>query len=404
MDLKVVGWKELGQLLQPGHPYFADKWGMVDEFKSYNGDGEWLLYPRVKAEDRLNPYRKRQLSRANSGRTIGKILGLVEAWNLQHFKVTHMVLTFPEELSVYLRDHPHGREIAWRAFARFWHEDYGTLEEDSSGQAGYINLHTWKSRTPIEAHYHFHCLIPNYRDVRAEGIEDEDGEPAHEWKEKTWHRQRGGTFVPFSDELRLELQRRWWLRLRKLAKRHGVKVPVLRDPGGWQRVDIYYKFIQLEAEYGKAQLMRAMNYQGRHPIEDYAVYSNRDLEAPNPPAWLTTYENRTRVFGWWRQLGTLARGGIGEMEAKRHPVSGKPMESLGTMSLEGVLANCGGKLGYIDFDRGKPVEGMLTADDIEWLRNVMWDPDPRVRYERRARCEAMGRSQGRAKREAEPVA
>jgi len=373
MEIKVVGWREVGELLQPGHAYFADKRAWITDFSHYNGGDEWLLYPRVKCEDRLNPYRKRQLSRGHTSRTIRKLLGVIQQFNLEEFKVADLILTMPRELSTWLCEQPKGRDMAWRIFHRFWAEDYGTLDEDSGGQAAYVNLHTWKTEDPTKPHYHFHTLIPNYRQVEDGTMEDEDGDAVYGLERKTWYKQRGGTEVPWSDEIALELKRRWWVRLRKFARRHGLNVGVLEKREGYQSIDVHMAFVRLGDELGRAKLMHKINYQSRHPIEDYATHTNRDLEAEDPPEWLTSYANRTRVFGWWRQIGSLAQGAIEETEDRPHPVTGEAMAYQGRISLEGALMNCEGRLGYLDVVRGKPITGELDSDDLLWLRSVMWE-------------------------------
>jgi len=44
------------------------------------------------------------------------------------------------------------------------------------------------------------------------------------------------------------------------------------------------------------------------------------------------------------------------------------------VSLDGLLNLSKGKLGYLEFYKGTPIEGELTPGDIEWLRSVMLPP------------------------------
>jgi hypothetical protein len=261
--------------------------------------------------------------------------------------------------------------MAWRIFNRFWSDDYSSLDGDSDGQAAYVNLHTWKTEEPIKPHYHFHCLIPNYRKVVDTLMEDEEGNPTYRLEKKPWHKQRGGTEVHFGDEVLGELKKRRCKRLLKFARRHGIKCSVLEDKGV---VDVYVNFVSLDGGLGKAKVMNRINYQSRHPIEDYAVYSNKHPSCPDPPDWLLHYENRTRVFGWWRYISRLTEGADMSDKEKLSPLDGEPMEYMGTISLEGLLARGQGKLGYLDIVKGKPVVGELTEADIGWLRSVMWHP------------------------------
>ncbi|GAI83157.1 unnamed protein product, partial [marine sediment metagenome] len=78
-------------------------------------------------------------------------------------KFAIIVPTFPKEVSEWLCQQAGDRDMVWRLFKRFWNEDYSTLDDDSDGQAAYVNLHKWKTEEPTSPHYHFHCIVPNYR-------------------------------------------------------------------------------------------------------------------------------------------------------------------------------------------------------------------------------------------------
>jgi len=120
--------------------------------------------------------------------------------------------------------------------------------------------------------------------------------------------------------------------------------------------------------------MNKLGYQSRHWVEDYAEYSNQHLDCEDPPGWLEGYGNAARVFGWWRHLKSLTEGvSMGDKE-KLSPVDGEPLEYKGTISLDGLLWKGEGKLGYLEFYKGEPIEGELSKDDIEWLRSVMEPP------------------------------
>jgi len=185
--------------------------------------------------------------------------------------------------------------------------------------------------------------------------------------------------------------------LLKFARRHGVKTSLLASSrvkelipcegaitfsdkvdmdafNRGRRADVFVNFVSLDDSLGKAKLMHKINYQSRHPIEDYAVYSNAHPDCPNPPEWLLHYDNRSHVFGWWRYIKTMLEGvDMGDKE-KLSPIIGEPMEYQRKVSLDGLLAYGEGKLGYLDLEKGKLVIGDLNEDDIAWLWSVMWQP------------------------------
>jgi hypothetical protein len=298
-------------------------------------------------------------------------VALKDSAKLDDFKVAVVVLTFPKEVSEWLCQQSGDVGMVWRLFSRFWNEDYSTLDEDSDGQAAYVNLHKWKTEVPVEPHYHFHCIVPNYRLAESGDIQDEDGNNAYEWKRKVWHRQRGGREVPFSDRVLGELKRRWHSRLVKFATRHNMREAV---PADWKEIDVFVQYVSWDSDIGTARLMNKVNYQSRHWLEDYAAYSNKHPDCSGPPGWLEGYDNATRTFGWWRHLKSLTVGVDIEKKEKLSPFGGKAMEYKSTLSLEGLLHLSGGKVGTLEFYKGEPVFGDLSPGDVDWLRSVMWDP------------------------------
>ncbi|GAI12645.1 unnamed protein product [marine sediment metagenome] len=260
--------------------------------------------------------------------------------------------------------------MAWQLFNRFWNEDYSTLDDESTGQAAYVNLHTWKTEDPTKPHYHFHCIIPNYRQV-ANGYRDEDDNGAYELQLKPWHRQRGGREVPYSEAVLVLIKARWHARLAAFARRHALSGPWMENYLG---IDVFVEYLAWDSEIGKAKLMNKLGYQSRHWLEDYAEYSNKHLDCPDPPGWLEGYGNATRTFGWWRHLKSLTVGVDMDKREKLSPIDGAQLEYEGKISLEGLLWKGEGKLGYLEFYKGQPLEGELTPDDIAWLRSVMESP------------------------------
>ena len=373
---RVVGLGRLRKLLQPKHLYYEGAEGYIDDYAYYDDNGVHLCYPRLKSYScehperplkgwhKRNPYHKHLLRQKHVAKTVKKL----QALGVDKFAV--VVLTLPKEVSTWLSQQDGDEDMAWRLFKRFWNKDYSTLDDESSGQAAYVNLHKWKTKCPLEPHYHFHSIIPGYRLVD-EGIQDEDGNNALKLEEKPWHKQRGGQLVPYSDEALDLLKQKWHSRLVAFARRHGLKGDWMDDYKG---IDVFVEYVVWDSDIGKAKLINKLNYQSRHWLEDYAEYSNGHLDCEYPPGWLENYSNSAHTFGWWSRMKSVVAGVDMNSKEKLSPISGKPMEYKGTISLEGLLRVSGGKLGYLDFYKGKPIEGEMTEEDIKWLRSVMWHP------------------------------
>jgi len=127
--------------------------------------------------------------------------------------------------------------------------------------------------------------------------------------------------------------------------------------------------VWVEPRDTKAAMMGTINYVGRNPIEDFAVYSNSHPDCPSPPGWLLKYQNKSRPFGWWRSLKTLAGSQEGERE-KLHPLTGERLDYLGRCSLLGLLAHNHGRLGFLDVVKGRPVFSCLDRWEMDWLLSV----------------------------------
>ncbi|GAI01923.1 unnamed protein product [marine sediment metagenome] len=357
--------------MRPKHPYFEGDYAWIKDFGYYTDGNSQFCYPRVKTRTRNNPYRKSQLRSKHTARTIKKLLALRESAKLDDFKVAVVVLTFPKEVSEWLSQQAGDRDMAWRLFKRFWSEDYSTLDYDSDGQAAYVNLHKWKTEEPVKPHYHFHCIVPNYRLAEDGAVQDEDSNNAYEFVMKSWHKQRGGRLVPFSDKVLDLLKQGWHSRLVAFARRHSLRGDWMDD---WRGIDVFVEYVSWDSDIGKAKLMNKLGYQSRHWLEDYAEYSNKHLDCEPPPSWLGSYDNKARVFGWWSSLKSLTEGVELEDKEKLSPVDGEPLEFKYMVSLDGLLHLSKGKLGYLEFYKGQPIEGELTEDDIAWLRSVMEPP------------------------------
>lgn len=362
-NTRLVGFFKLKSLLQPIHNFFKNKRGWIDSFRIYDDSNEKttrrLVYPKIKVEDRLNPYRRWQLNGKASARTFKRVKQFVEHRKLGDFQVASVIVTMPKFMSEYLSSKGEGgRGMAWRLFDGFWGEDIPAVINQNIELACHVNLHLWRTEKPYEAHYHFHALIPNYG-LAYTGAEDEDGQPAMEFVRWNWNRQRGGKVVPFSDEQLDKLKELWQNRLARFCKRHGLEFKE-------QKIDIFVEYID---DWQK--LHHRFNYNGRHWTENYAEYSNIHPDCPEPPAWLMHYENKARVKGWWSNLKNITTES--EEKFKVSPYTGENMnyvDSNDGMTVDSLLRYAGA-LGYVEFVKGKAFEGDMSDEEIAWLKGVM---------------------------------
>lgn len=381
---RIVGWRELRELLQPKHSYFADKRGYLVNFASYRHSEDCdklLCYPRVKCESRDNPFRRRQLARGHTGRTVNKFENVIRGWGLDDFAFTTLEVTFPKEVSEWLVDQKNGRNMAWRLWSQFWNQDFLTLDDFSSGQASHLNLHLWRTECPVQPHCHFHAMIPNYRvvvhpeDEPQEFFMLKDTLTPMKLEKRPWTVQRGGRQVPFSDDLLKKLKWCWWDRVRRFARRKKILWSEYRELEGGElepNINVFVNYISgIARNAGRARFMHRLNYVKRSPLEDYAVYSNRNLDCPDLPEWLEGYSNRPRVFGWWRELAALLKWCVTfDSKDKLSPFTAQPMiydyrVPLCVLEEEGV--------GALSFWKGRPWVYDLRSDDMAWLRSVMWE-------------------------------
>lgn len=381
---RVVGWRPLKDLLQPRHPFFKGKAAYLDDFAVYrHPDAEnWLVWPRIAGPrgGRMplgNPYRLRRISRSHTARKIKALFAVADEFKVR-LRLAHIVSTCPEPISRWAVEKQSRRQVMWKELGRAFLEGLGDIL--GPGLGADTNYHTWSSECPLKPHSHFHNLVANLRVVES-GTLDEDDEPAYSMVEIPWHRQRGGKDVPLADQQLIDVKNLWWRLLAAFVKKHHIDW----DPGtaeeGWKGVNVW-----VEPRDTKAAMMGTINYVGRNPLEDFAVYSNayhrwsarcplaRYLKAPadcpDPPGWLLKYTNKSRPFGWWRSLKTLA-GSQTEEREKLHPLTGERLEYLGKCSLLGLLEHNHGQLGFLDVVKGRPVFSALRWDELDWLRSVV---------------------------------
>lgn len=288
-----------------------------------------------------------------------------EANHLDDFKISDIVLTVPHELSEWLGEQPGARGMAWRFFNRWWADCLLKLDDQSSGQAALVWLHPWKSKTPNEQHWHFHGLLPNYREVKA--FDDPEYGEARQLIKRLWRLNNTGTPVPFDDDQREAIQAGWTQYVKNFCKRHRIKCQALEEG---RVLDVWIQYTRLDDPDGISKLIHRINYNGRHPLEDYAVYSNDHPDCPDPSKLLQTYSNKARAFGYWKHLKRLG-GEVADSEiCKLSPETGKPMKYVGCPTLSELLRSSGGQLGSLDFEMGELVAADLTEADIDWLKSV----------------------------------
>lgn len=375
---RISGRKELSELLQPEHPFFADKRGFIESLSAYRHGEEsthYHFYPRVKGHLALNPYRKKQLSRGHTARFMEQLDFLIEARKLDDFKLVKIEAGFATEISVYLSKQPRATNLAWAMWQRFLERVVAVVGKESSGQACRANLHLWSTENPFKSHYHFHAYVPNYRLVEVPLLEDDEGQPARELVRRSWHRQRGGTLVPYSED-ELGLLRAGWRKIQlDFAHWHKISMPALEQGG---EADVRVKFLNPRDTEDRARIIHDVTYFGRHPLEDYAKFTIQHPDCGNPPEVLVRYQNRARSFGWWSGIKQLTKECDSMKKRERlSQLTGKPMIYVGTISVEGLIERSGGDLGYIDFVKGKPVIGDLTPEEVERLRKMAYHPPPR---------------------------
>lgn len=366
---RIIGFKDIYNLLAPKHNWFNDKQAEIVGYKAFRepGAGNYYLYPKVGGlnGDRVpyyNPYRLVRLARSHTGQKATMVNDLIDKFKLDDFQMTFMTLTFPEQVSMWLSGKTTGRDLAWKLYGKYWawhNEKFGP------GLSGVVNLHTWSSRDPLKPHFHFHCLIPNYKLLEVPGMVDDDGDPVYGFEKQLWSVQKGGRTVPFSDLDLFEIKKQWYRILDKFVKKHKVPWSRMLSPDlGAKKIDIYVQYAGLNDEYGKSRMLHWFNYQGRNPIEDYAKYSNENLNCPSPPEWLTSYTNHARRFGWWLKMGSMVGVHKGE-NVKHSPLTGRRMDYRGFFNIYQVLNS--GPLGFLDMVKGRPVFHQLNLVELNWL-------------------------------------
>lgn len=387
---RIVGFRVLQKLLQPTHEFFKARVGYLTELEKYQGQGcsNYLLYPRVSAV-KENPYVLHQRRRSHTGRIAQKLFRLFdgrdgEKMDLERPVLYKLFLTMPEQLSEWIVSREDGVKIAWRLFHRFW-KDYLRIngECDGKGSGALVNLHIWETTNPLKPHVHFHCLILSHCFFR----KGEDGWDVKQRWVTPWadclipsyrlHKKGGKPCWAVNrkrkdgipDGVTKLIKEKWKARLLALAEHWNIEDKAIFPRGKVNVKALYVPFSE------RPRVMGAINYNQRHWIEDYVKYTMERPDCPRPPGWLYRYVNRGRAFGCWKFLSRIAPDeGKGGGISKVSPVTGETMVYCGTVSVEELLAESKGRIGFIDFERGRLKVGNLTKSDIEWLRSATRSP------------------------------
>ena len=395
---KLVGFKKLRQLLAPAHPYFEDKQAYIVKFAAWklkveveDPAADRFLYPVVKG-DRRNPYRLYRNARAHTGRLLSQIERCVKENNLDDARICETVRTVPADLSRSLSELANGKglKLMWVWNKQFYDRLPGVLGVD--GYMGMTaNLHIWKTEEPTLPHYHFHDLNFNYTtDVLPEKMrKDQQIERSgqfpvkftkfwgkgflKEYTDKDGNIKHG--YVPYSDTEMIKVKRLWTGIVFKGCKRNKIECKYELESGKIinfediasvdeladdELLDVFVSYIFVDDH---TRLASRLNYQRRHWIEDYTLYTIKYPDCETPPAWLESYNNKARCFGWWLSLALL--GGLETDSPKLDYETGEELESIGDCTCFAGL-----DLWSRENYKGDIIDAPLVNDDLDWLRSV----------------------------------
>lgn len=363
-------WNNLVSLLRPEHPYFADKLGSLNGFYSYSHknkpDGKTFLYPVMAKHSRENPYHRYLAARSHTGRTMGQLRAVIEANSLKDFQQLDLVITFPRQISEELAARgKRGINYAWSMYRKLWAELPSILNIDGD-LAGMVNLHIWKTETPLNPHFHFHVIVLNYyRHVAG------NDSSLVKWFgfgiNKTYINKAGKKRtgpMPLSNSQLIAIKETWTKIVRASCKRNKIECNYLNTTEASKLLNLYVDFVQWETP---SKFIHKINYQRRHWVEDYVKYTEKYPNCPNPPVWLENYSNTVRVFGWWKQLKVFGGDNDLEAEPKIDVNTGEPLiyeEHITKFSdIETLPLYC------YDCFKGHPVIAALDNNDIAWLKS-----------------------------------
>ncbi|MBI4202176.1 MAG: hypothetical protein HY532_03560 [Chloroflexi bacterium] len=385
----VVGWRKLRSSLAPLHPYFQDKQASVAGVDVVEGGGEegrTFAFPRVSGSKK-NPFVLHERNRKLAGRTLRMLEAFRKAAGLRVLPVLNLEWSLPKSLSLALgcmEDQYGARELAWALFKRYWAE---VLEPRLLGGApGHLparaNLHLWASSEPVAGNWHFHFHIMVLL-VAWEGFAA--GPEFHLLK---WGEGANGGKLPVTEAVLADMKAEGRALILRTAKRHGWRVPEFEGEGKEEVLSyLWVDFQKLRdvddrergepAGVGRAKLLHDIAYMSRSPLEDFAAYTLKHPGAAVPDEDVMGYSNKSRLFGYWKNLRevTEAMKTEGSKGVEEHsPVTGEVLEGkTRTYSVAGLL-EAFPSLGGVDFESGGVVETLLSTEDRAWLLEHSWEP------------------------------
>ncbi|GAI36661.1 unnamed protein product, partial [marine sediment metagenome] len=189
--------------------------------------------------------------------------------------------------------------------------------------------------------------------------DSEDGE-SFELVERQFPVNEDTKRLPFTKAQLTQLRACWKNCLILMAFRHIIPCHTLEAGSD---VDLEANYFNLDQDQGRASFANLLKYQTRPPMVDYARYSNEHLDCPDPTELIQTYSNKTRVYGWLKYRKSIVGTLPATDKTKLSPFDSKPMIYVGRISTEGLISRSGGKLGSLDFRKGKPILGDLSQGD-----------------------------------------
>ena len=373
-DVFVVGYSKLKKLFKPAHRYFVDKRALILKWHKYRCriSGVVFAFPELGKiiSHPLNPYVLHRKASQSACKSIRKLKEVVKAYGLDRAKILDFVFTFPVELSEALVSRADGVKLAWKMWQGFWRE---SLERFLGGHRPYseagchVNLHIWSTANPLRSHFHFHCLALDWVRVFHSAENQVYGVDLARVAHFLERNER-------EDRLR-ELKELWTKHLLRLAKKLGVKVPLSLEEE--KLADVHFEYIPWS---NMPKIVHKFQYVNRHPLEDFAIYSNEHPDCDDPPFWLGDCANRARCYGWFRRFRELLEAKIDKEgceamvkdKGKLCPCCGEPMVEVGTFELRGK--DPPGRLIAFEWVKGKPKLIELSTDDIEFLRRCEGEP------------------------------
>ena len=371
-DVIIVSLSKLKKLAMPMHRFFYGKELRIACWRKYYcpNDGITFAFPEI---DKVcshpeNPYILHRKAAQSACKTLRRLKKVVSLYALERVRLLDFVFTFPEELSEALIQREDGIKLAWKLWRRFW-KKFDEYMGYGAKSGCHVNLHIWSTKKPLKPHFHFHVLMLNY--ALAEDGTFRKGRQYFEKKKKKGKDEE-------EDELR-ELKRLWTRYLMRFARKLKVEVPLSVNPNDLDEeklADVHFKYASWSQE---GRISHRFMYTGRHPLEDYAEYSEKHLDCPDPPGWLVNYDNRARAYGWFRLIKQLLIRVLGEegyealMNDRRKlcPFCTTPLEE-GEAFKFGELLLRGPPGGFVSAEwlRGKLKRVALTEGDYEFLAEL----------------------------------